>query len=843
MLIRKATEGQKAIFSGIVPNNIYRFSGSTTTSSQVLINTQALSNHGACRTVSFTIISEILLQFFGQELSNNEYFRCCSADDEFYLQSQALVMDEYSFKLLCVDIKSCASSDPGSDPGHKMSLEFADWEWELLQRDGKAMSAWWRQHLKGCKALKLQEAMTAVTDEFSAARAKSASCMIAWSVAEKIGAAARAAGVSLFAVWQGLFAAWAHRHMDEQKDDGNRHGRADCGPIRETRHGTVSTDGGIPAEHGGVSVSGRDAGAGSDLASLARESGRVVAETIERGGNYPFAWLMREAGVENAEHLMDVMFNWVMGQELRGFVGESRWDSKNLLTVHCDGATAGGGSLLFDSMSKLHDVLSGVLRESGRGWRLTDAGPGVRSLERHAQEEEWGTGPTLALGGIVPVTFQGAVRKFMKNKLESKVVDLSFVVGGKAGDVIGMHMRRSERLVWLTYSITLQGYGRFCRWTRGTGCRWWSIGCATRRRLVCCMDEWRSFGQPLALALHVGRVLFRLESSRAFEQCYILFTSGTTGRPKGAAIAQRNVSNLLLWSGLNEFQFCCSDSMLWQSSISFDMLILNSFWPLQSMARVCAVQDGHDRELNVLGLEIKKNDVSVLFIVPSHFVALELTCQSGFKERLRCVILGGESMTRANFRTFLDFELVNFYGPTEATVGVTSEIIRKEGLFSGKSTFPVGRALANTSVRTSESAFIRGFSVGLGYQNMGQETKRRFVYDIISNNGSHVMYDTGDKLDFNCNGTIHHIGRLDDQIKINGQRVELGAVESAVLSCPASSSARLLWLKAVPEASRWRRLWWWTAQATDTTRFASTWLATRRATRCRTKLWRWRRSR
>jgi hypothetical protein len=57
--------------------------------------------------------------------------------------------------------------------------------------------------------------------------------------------------------------------------------------------------------------------AGMDLVGLARESGRVIAEAIERGGNYPFSRLMREAGVENADHLMDVMFNWVTGQDLR----------------------------------------------------------------------------------------------------------------------------------------------------------------------------------------------------------------------------------------------------------------------------------------------------------------------------------------------------------------------------------------------------------------------------------------------------------------------------------------------------------------------------------------------
>jgi hypothetical protein len=152
--------------------------------------------------------------------------------------------------------------------------------------------------------------------------------------------------------------------------------------------------------------------------------------------------------------------------------------------VHSDGVTLAAESTFHDSMSKLHDVLSqmmGLWIESRR------RGP---SLERALQEEEWGTGPTLALGGIVPVTFQGAVRKFMKNKFESKLVDLSFVADGKAGDVIGMHMRRSERLVWLTYSIVVQGFA-FLPLDAGYGAQVVEYRLRDSEAAVCCVDEWK----------------------------------------------------------------------------------------------------------------------------------------------------------------------------------------------------------------------------------------------------------------------------------------------------------------------------------------------------------------
>jgi hypothetical protein len=124
-----------------------------------------------------------------------------------------IVGDEWSMDVLRQDFKIAASGGVELQSS-KQLWEFAEWEWELLQREGEAMSAWWRQHLQGCKALRLEGMMT----ESSAhdARVKMVSCKIAPSVADKAKAAAQAAGVSLFAVWQGVFAAWAHRNMEEK---------------------------------------------------------------------------------------------------------------------------------------------------------------------------------------------------------------------------------------------------------------------------------------------------------------------------------------------------------------------------------------------------------------------------------------------------------------------------------------------------------------------------------------------------------------------------------------------------------------------------------------------------
>ena len=777
MLFLKAGNLQEAIFQGLIRREelSIRFPASQCPNWPIALV------HDSCRTQGFDVAFGVLIQQIG-ETNHDTFFNMLWFDDTStaFLQSTNLVMDMNSMQILASEL-----SNSFTNKQIVQAAGFVFWEWELLQREGETMRTWWRQHLKGCKALRLQ-GMTDINS--SSKRAKCALCKIGRTVCGKLAATAHAAGVSLFSTWQGVFAVWAHRSMEEESGDVvlvGPYGRRDMAQFQRTVGYLLNM---VVYRYRAETL------VQCDLVSLARESGRVIAEAIERGGNYPFSRLVREAGVENAERLMDVTFNWVTGQDLT-FVGESRLDSKNPFTLRSDGVMLSLESTLFDSTSQLHDVLGGVMaRVVATGTTNASA---VQSNVLQLQEEEWGTGPTLALGGIVPVTFQGAVRKFMKSKFESKLVDLSFVAQGKAGDVIGMHMRRSERLVWLTYSITLQGYA-FLPLDAGYGAQVVEYRLNDAKALVCFLDEWRSFNHLLALRPDtccfngVQMNNFRSKILLSSEMCYILFTSGTTGRPKGAAIGQLNVANLLQWSGLNEFQFCCEDLMLWQSSISFDMLILDLFWPLQSEGFVCAVHDGKDRDLDVLGLEIRKNNVSILFIVPSHFLALELTCKVDFKQNLRCVVLGGESLTRANFRNFSRIEMVNFYGPTETTVGVMSEITSKEAMFSHRQTFPVGRAFANTSILTALTAFVRGLSVGMGYQNMSQLTKQAFVYDSSSNDGENRMYDTGDKVEFNPTGAAHHLGRKDDQVKISGQRVELGAVESAVLSCPGVSQCTIV---------------------------------------------------
>ena len=270
--------------------------------------------------------------------------------------------------------------------------------------------------------------------------------------------------MSLFAVWQGVFAVWCWRQYtnDEKQNDESvlvvgPYGRRDQARFQQTVGYLLNM---VVYKYDARRMSEME------LSEMGRESGGVIGLAIERGGNYPFSRLVRESGVKEAERLMDVMFVWTTGQELQ--VGTSEGGEhalKNVLSAVCDGQTmvceAASGWMEEWQMSEMGWWM--MERVAGkRGLRAREALPAAgligstMSVERAMQEEEWGTGPTVV--GAMPATFQGVVSKYMKTKHESKMVDLSGVArGAKAGDVVGLHMRRSEMLVWLTYSVVAHG--------------------------------------------------------------------------------------------------------------------------------------------------------------------------------------------------------------------------------------------------------------------------------------------------------------------------------------------------------------------------------------------------
>ncbi|MCC6694568.1 MAG: amino acid adenylation domain-containing protein [Candidatus Hydrogenedentes bacterium] len=281
---------------------------------------------------------------------------------------------------------------------------------------------------------------------------------------------------------------------------------------------------------------------------------------------------------------------------------------------------------------------------------------------------------------------------------------------------------------------------------------------------------------------------------------YVIFTSGSTGRPKGAMNAHRGICNRLLWMQ-DAYHLDERDAVLQKTPFSFDVSVWEFFWPLLAGARlVVARPEGHKDPAYLAGA-IRTQGITTVHFVPSMLRAfldhpLAASCTG-----LTRVVCSGEALPRElqdRFHGTLGAGLYNLYGPTEAAVDVTAHTC----VAGAKETLvPIGRPVANTSIYILDARlepvpvgvpgelYIGGVQVGLGYINKPGLTAERFVPDPFIGCEGARMYRTGDLARFRPEGVIEFLGRLDHQVKIRGQRIELEEIEAALMEHPGVEAA------------------------------------------------------
>lgn len=284
---------------------------------------------------------------------------------------------------------------------------------------------------------------------------------------------------------------------------------------------------------------------------------------------------------------------------------------------------------------------------------------------------------------------------------------------------------------------------------------------------------------------------------------YILFTSGSTGMPKGVEVEHRNVVNLLL-AGIDLLGVTDSDRYLATSTVGFDSSVAEMYLPLITGGTVIL----HDRTLVMdprrLAGEIRKHGVTVLMTGPSVW-SVALATVPNFP-RLRVLITHGEAVSRDLARRLADLgdSAWNLYGPTETTVWATGHKLGRDepAEAEGAASAPIGRPLGHVEVRVLDEKlapvppgaegelWIGGPAVARGYRGDDALTSERFAR--FGDNGSR-FYRTGDVIAMDASGTIHYFGRNDDQLKVRGVRIEPMEVESAVLGHPGVDQAAATW--------------------------------------------------
>ncbi len=284
---------------------------------------------------------------------------------------------------------------------------------------------------------------------------------------------------------------------------------------------------------------------------------------------------------------------------------------------------------------------------------------------------------------------------------------------------------------------------------------------------------------------------------------YVLFTSGSTGQPKGVVVSHRAIVNRLNWMQ-SEYGLVAGDAVVQKTPVTFDVSVWELFWPLQIGARmVIAKPDGH-RDPAYLADIIRSESVTVAHFVPSMLAvfaadpAVNPVAPSG--SSLRWIFASGEALPASTARESIELlpsaRLVNLYGPTEAAVDVTIHEFAETDTVS----VPIGRPVAGTRVYVLDGRlrpvapsvvgelYLAGVQLARGYVGKPDLSSERFVADPFDRQGGR-LYRTGDLVRWTRTGELDYVGRADFQVKLRGQRIELGEIESALAALPAIAQA------------------------------------------------------
>ena len=378
------------------------------------------------------------------------------------------------------------------------------------------------------------------------------------------------------------------------------------------------------------------------------------------------------------------------------------------------------------------------------------------------------------------------------NEKSDRVAAYLVEQGVKPGDLVGLCCNRDVDTPAMLVGIMKSGAGyvpldpdypvdRLAYMVEDSGCRH-ILAHQDQQQLV------ESFKVPTTL---IDRDWNRIESATTNVDlpsidtkdhiAYVIYTSGSTGRPKGVMVPHRAAANMLFsmqeWPG-----FCAEDRILATTTLSFDISVPEMFLPLITGGSVAVVDRQTARDTPALVAAMERYEVSFMQATPAMW---RMILETEFAGRPQMKFFtAGEPLPRDLIAPLLERcgELWNLYGPTETTVYSTGKRVLDD-----QGTILIGLPVANTQVyivdennqlcpaETPGELLIAGHGMTRGYLNRPEKNAEAFV----DWNGIPV-YRTGDLATIMPDGQINHLGRMDNQIKLNGHRIELGEIEAAL---------------------------------------------------------------
>ncbi|BAS36638.1 enterobactin synthase subunit F [Klebsiella pneumoniae] len=308
------------------------------------------------------------------------------------------------------------------------------------------------------------------------------------------------------------------------------------------------------------------------------------------------------------------------------------------------------------------------------------------------------------------------------------------------------------------------------------------------------------YQQPLAAGDDAPLAL-----SKPDHTAYIIFTSGSTGRPKGVMVGQTAIVNRLLWMQ-DRYPLSADDVVAQKTPCSFDVSVWEFWWPFIAGAQLVMAEPEAHRDPQAMQQFFAHYGVTTTHFVPSMLAAFVASLDADSVaacRTLRRVFCSGEALPTELCREWerlTGAPLHNLYGPTEAAVDVSwypacgTLLAAVTG-----SSVPIGWPVWNTGLRILDAAmrpvppgvagdlYLTGIQLAQGYLGRPDLTASRFIADPFA--PGERMYRTGDVARWLTNGAVEYLGRSDDQLKIRGQRIELGEIDRVMSALPDVAQA------------------------------------------------------